>query len=92
MRRRRWWGNEVSLFRADLTSATTHALHGGAMLLLGTALLAIGWVIALMAAFQVLASRVGALEALVGLALVNLLAGVLLLVGARRRLTGGGNG
>jgi Putative Actinobacterial Holin-X, holin superfamily III/Luciferase-like monooxygenase len=79
-------GDEVSLFRADVTSATTHALQGGAMLLLATAMLAIGWVIALMAAFQVLASRVGALETLVGLAVLNLLAGVLLLMGARRRL------
>ena len=85
-------GDEVSLFRADVTSATTNALHSGGMLLLGTAFLAIGWATALMAAFQVLAPRVGALATLVGLALLNLLGGVLLLVGARRRLKEIGNG
>jgi len=85
-------GDEVSLFRADVTSATTRALQGGGMLLLATALLAIGWAIALMTAFQVLAPRVGALGTLVGLALLNLLGGVLFLVGARRRLREVGNG
>jgi len=85
-------GDEVSLFRADVTSATTRALQSGGMLLLATAFLVIGWVIALMAAFQVLASRVGALETLVALALLNLLGGLLLLVGARRRLKEVGNG
>jgi hypothetical protein len=85
-------GDEVSLFRAEVTTATTHALQSGGLLLLATMLLAIGWVIALMAAFQVLVSRVGALETLVGLALLNLLAGVLVFVGARRRLNKVGNG
>jgi hypothetical protein len=85
-------GDEVSLLRADVTWATTHAVQSGAMLLLATALLVIGWVIALMAAFQVMAPRVGTLETLVGLALLNLLGGVLLLVGARRRLKEVGNG
>jgi hypothetical protein len=85
-------GDEVSLIRADVTSATTDALQSGAMLLVATGLLAIGWAIALMAAFQVLAPQVGALAALGGLALVNLLAGVVLLVGARHRLKEIGNG
>lgn len=79
-------GDEVSLFRADVTSATAHAMQSGAMLLMAAVLFAIGWVIASMAIFQVLASQVGALEALVALALFNLLAGVLLLLAARHRL------
>jgi len=85
-------GDEVSLLRAELSSVLTGALHSGALLLLGTALLAIGWTVVLMAAFEMLAPRLGALGTLVVLASVNLLGGAILLVVSRRRGKEIGNG
>ena len=85
-------GDEVSLLGAELSSAFTGALHSGALLLLGTALLAIGWAVVMMAAFEVLAPRLGALATLVVLASVNLLGGGILLVASRRRLKEIGHG
>jgi len=79
-------GDEVALVRAEISSATSAAIQSSALLLLGTAMLAIGWVIAMMAVFQVLAPRLGTLGALACLAAFNILCGVFLLVGARRRL------
>jgi hypothetical protein len=85
-------GDEVALLRAEVTSAASAAIQSGAMLLLATALLAIGWVIAMMAAFQLLAPRLGALATLASLSVICFLCSVLFLVGARRRLKGLGDG
>jgi hypothetical protein len=85
-------GDEVNLLRVEVSSAASTALHGGAMLLLGTAWLAIGWVVALMAAFQIVAPRLGTLATLGALAALNLVPGIALLAGARRALTELGNG
>jgi hypothetical protein len=79
-------GDEVALLRAEVSSAGSAAVKSGAMLLLATAMLAMGWVIAMMAAFQLLAPRLGALATLASLSGFNVLCGVLFLVGARRRL------
>ena len=79
-------GDEVALLRAEISSAAAAAIQSSALLLLATAMLAIGWVVALMAAFQLLAPRLGALGTLACLSVFNILCGVLLLVGARRRL------
>jgi hypothetical protein len=85
-------GDEVTLFRAEVSSATTAALQSGATVLLATVMLAVGWVIAMMAAFQVLAPRTGSLAALAGLSGLNLVFGTLLLLRARRRLRELGDG
>lgn len=85
-------GDEVDLLGVEVSSVVSEALQSGALLLLGTASLAIGWVIALMAAFQVLAPRLGTLGPLVALAALNLVAGVVLLGVARRQLRGLGHG
>jgi hypothetical protein len=85
-------GDEVALLRAEVSSAGSAAVKSGAMLLLATAMLAMGWVIAMMAAFQLLAPRLGALATLAGLSGFNVLCGVLFLVGARRRLKELGHG
>jgi Putative Actinobacterial Holin-X, holin superfamily III len=79
-------GDEVALLRAEVSSAASAAIQSAAVLLLAAAMLAIGWVIAMMAAFQVLAPRLGGLATLAGLSVFNILCGVLFLVGARRRL------
>jgi hypothetical protein len=80
-------GDEVALLRAEASSAASAAIQSGALLLLATAMLAIGWVIAMMAAFQLLAPRLlGTLAALASLSVFNILCGVLFLVVARRRL------
>jgi hypothetical protein len=79
-------GDEVALLRAEVSSAASAGIQSGAMLLLATALLVIGWVLAIMAAFQLLAPRLGPLATLASLSAFNLLCGVLFLVGARRRL------
>jgi hypothetical protein len=84
--------DEVNLLRVDVSSAVAGALQSGALLLIGTAFLAIGWVIGLMAAFEMLAPRFGALGVLAALAAVNLLGGVGLLVGVRRYLKDLGDG
>jgi hypothetical protein len=85
-------GDEVALLRTEVSSAAAAAIQGGGMLLLATTLLEIGWVIAMMAAFQLLAPRLGALATLAGLSGFNVLCGVLFLVGARRRLKELGHG
>src|SRR5262249_21011536 len=85
-------GDEVDLLGVEVSSVVSEALQSGALLLLGTASLAIGWVIALMAAFQVLAPRLGTLGPLVALAAFNLVAVVVLPGVARRQLRGLGDG
>lgn len=85
-------GDEVNLLRAEVSSATIVALKSGAMVMIATAMLAVGWVIAMMAAFQVVAPRIGALATLACLSGLNLAVSVLLLVGARRRLRVLGDG
>jgi Putative Actinobacterial Holin-X, holin superfamily III len=77
-------GDEVSLLRMEVSAAVSRALRSGAMLFLGTVLLAIGWVIVQMAAFHLLAPRLGTLGTLAALAAVNLLPGIALLMGVRR--------
>lgn len=85
-------GDEVNLLRAEVSSATIVALQIGGMAMIATAMLAVGWVIAMMAAFQVVAPQIGALATLACLSGLNLVIAVLLLVGARRRLRVLGNG
>ncbi len=85
-------GDEVSLLGVELSSALSGALRNSALMLLATVLLAIGWVIALMAAFEILAPRFGALQTLGALAALNLLGGGVLIVGARHRLKDIGDG
>jgi uncharacterized membrane protein YqjE len=85
-------GDEVSLLRVEVSSAVSRAVQSGAMLVLGAMLLAIGWAIVQMTAFQILAPRLGTLGTLAALAAVNLLLGIALLVGARRRLAELGHG
>lgn len=76
--------DQVELLRVEVASAVTSALHSGAMLCVGTALLALGWVLVLMVGFQLLAPRLGPLGALAVLAAINLIGGTALMAGARR--------
>jgi hypothetical protein len=85
-------GDEVALLRAEVGSAASAAIQSGAMLLLATAMLAIGWVTAMMAAFQLLAPRLGTLATLASLSVLDIVCGVLFLVGARWRLKELGDG
>ena len=75
--------DEVNLLRVEVFSAATAALLSGVLLLLGTALVTIGWVIVLMTLFEVMAPRLGTLGTLAALAGLNLLPGIVLLVRAR---------
>jgi hypothetical protein len=79
-------GDEVALLRAEVGSAASAAIQSGAMLLLATAMLATGWVTATMAVFQLLEPRLGTLATLASLSVLDIVCGVLFLVGARRRL------
>ena len=77
-------GDQVQLLRVDATAAVTSALQSGALVLGGTALLVVGWIIALMAAFQLLAPHLGTLGTLAVLVALNVLPGIALVVGAWR--------
>jgi uncharacterized membrane protein YqjE len=77
-------GDQVQLLRVEVTSAVTSALQSGALVLGGTALLVVGWIIALMAAFQLLAPHLGTLGTLVVLVALNVLPGIALVMGAWR--------
>ncbi len=85
-------GDEISLLRVEVMTTVSTALRGAVMVLLGTALLTLGWVVVLMGAFQLLTDRLGSLGALGVLAAVNLVPGIVLLVLARRGWTELGNG
>ena len=77
-------GDQVQLLRVDVTSAVTSALQRGALVLGGTALLVVGWIIALMAVFQLLAPHLGTLGTLAVLVALNVLPGIALVMGAWR--------
>jgi hypothetical protein len=85
-------GDEVKLLRVEAMSSITSALRSGAMALGGTMLLGIGWIIALLAAFLVLAPRFGTLTTLGILIAANVLPGVALVFGAWRGFSEPGRG
>jgi uncharacterized membrane protein YqjE len=78
--------DEVNLLGVEVSSGISTAFQSTVLLLLGTVLLAVGWVLGLMAAFQALAPRVGGLAAFGLLAVCNLVPGIVLLVIGRRHL------
>ena len=78
--------DEVNLLGVEVSSGISTAIRSSIMLLLGTVLLAIGWVLILMGAFQALAPRIGGLVAFGLLAVCNLVPGIVLLVVGRRHL------
>jgi uncharacterized membrane protein YqjE len=84
--------DRVELLKVEATSMVTSALLSGALGLAGAALVGLGWLIVLMAAFQVLVPPIGTLGALAALAAVNLLPGIVLLVLARRGFAEGRHG
>jgi Putative Actinobacterial Holin-X, holin superfamily III len=84
--------DEVSLLGVEVSSGISAAFQSTVLLLLGTVLLAVGWVLVLMAAFQALAPRVGGLSAFGLLAVCNLVPGIVLLVVGRGRLKDIANG
>lgn len=84
--------DEVSLLGDEVSSGISTAFQSTVLLLVGTVLLATGWVLVLMAAFEALAPRVGGLAALGLLAVCNLVPGIVLLVVGRRHLKAIANG
>lgn len=84
--------DEVSLLGDEVSSGISTAFQSTVLLLVGTVLLATGWVLVLMAAFEALAPRVGGLAALGLLAVCNLVPGIGLLLVGRHRLKDIGNG
>src|SRR5262245_54272419 len=84
--------DEVQLLRVEVMSSISSALKGGAMVLGGTVLLGLGWIVALMATFQVLAPRLGTLGTLGVLIAVNVLPGIALVLTAWRGATEVGRG
>src|SRR5262245_53812419 len=85
-------GDEVNLLRVEVSSAVSTGLLSAAMLLVVIMLMAIGWVIVLMIAFQMLAPRLGGLGTMVALAALNIVLSIALLVRTRRELAGVGHG
>jgi hypothetical protein len=81
-------GDELKLLRIEAMAAVTSALRSGALGLGGTLFLAIGWIIALMAVFLVLAPRIGTLATLGVLIAANVLPGVALVLSAWSRTSG----
>jgi hypothetical protein len=77
--------DEMRLLRAEAITSINTALRSAALMAAGTLLLGVGWIIALMAVFQVLAPRLGTLETLGVLIAANVLPGVALVLAARRR-------
>jgi len=84
--------DEVNLLGVEVSSGISTAFQSTVLLLLGTVLLAVGWVLVLMAAFEALAPRVGGLAAFGLLAVSNLGPGIVLLVVGRRHLRDIANG
>ena len=84
--------DEVNLLGVEVSSGISTAFQSTVLLLLGTVLLAVGWVLVLMAAFEALAPRVGGLAASGLLAVCNLVPGIVLLVVGRRHLKAIANG
>src|SRR5262245_25668686 len=81
-------GDELKLLRIEAMAAVTSALRSGALGLGGTLFLAIGWIIALMAVFLVLAPRLGTLATLGVLIAANVLPGVALVLSAWSHTSG----
>jgi hypothetical protein len=77
-------GDEAKLLRVEVTSALTSALRSAAMALGGTVFLSVGWIIALMAVFQLLVPRLGTLGTLAVLIAANVLPGIGLVLGSWR--------
>ena len=84
--------DEVSLLGVEVSSGISTAIRSSIMLLLGTVLLAIGWVLVLMTAFEALAPRSGNFAALGVLAACNLVLGMVLFLIGRRQMRDIGNG
>jgi len=84
--------DEMKLLRVQAITSINTALRSAGMLAAGTLLLGVGWIIALMAVFQGLAPRLGALETLGVLIAANVLPGLALVVAARRRTPESGHG
>jgi len=84
--------DEVNLLGVEVSSGISAAFQSTVLLLLGTVLLAVGWVLVLMSAFEALAPRVGGLAAFGPLAVCNLVPGIVLLVVGRRHLKAIANG
>ena len=78
--------DEVHLLGVEVSSGISTAFQSTVLLLLGTVLLAVGWVLVLMAAFEALAPRVGGFATFGLLAACNLVPGIVLLVVGRRHL------
>ena len=76
-------GDQVLLLRPDVTSAVGSALQSGGLVLGGTALLVVCWIIALMATFQLLAPHLGTLGTFGVLIALNVLPGIAILVAWR---------
>src|SRR5262245_18673015 len=77
--------DEVKQFRAEATTSINSALRSAALMAAGTLLMGVGWIIVLMAVFQVLAPRIGTLQTLGVLIAANLLPGLVLVLAARHR-------
>jgi hypothetical protein len=78
--------DQVNLLGVEVSSGISTAFQSTVLLLLGTVLLGLGWILVLMAAFNALSPRIGALPALGLLAVCNLVPGIVLLVIGRRHL------
>ena len=85
-------GDEMKLLRVEAMSSITWALRRGAMVLGGTLFLGVGWIIALLVGFLVLAPRLGTLPTLGVLIAANALPGVALVLSAWRGASEPGRG
>jgi len=84
--------DEVNLLGVEMSSGISTAFQSTVLLLLGTVLLGVGWILVLMAVFEALAPRIGPLPAFGLLAFCNLMPGIALLMIGRRHLKDIGNG
>jgi hypothetical protein len=84
--------DEMKLLRVQAITSINTSLRSAGMLAAGALLLGVGWIIALMAVFQVLAPRLGTLETLGVLIAANVLTGLALVLAAGRRTSGSGRG
>ena len=84
--------DEMRLLRVEAITSVNAALRSAALMAAGTLLLGVGWIIALMAVFQMLAPHLGTLETLGTLIAANVLPGLALVLAARRRTPESGHG
>jgi hypothetical protein len=76
--------DHIALLRVEASAALASATRRAAPLLIAGVLMVIGWILLLMAAFQIIAPRVGSLGTLALLAGANLVPGLGLVLASRR--------